>query len=301
MKLSPRSKNLQIMTCPSCNSNDVKVYQYKEGTISLCRGCKLQWGEYNELFSRSTNSAVLHEKIREGIYAYYMNSNSISSAAHYSPYVSFFRFIGKKKPHGCLRILDIGCGNGTFIKECIRQGHDAMGIEIDANLRSVIPADILNRIIFSSVEKAQIPDPLFDIITFWDSFEHLLDGFEVLDNLRPHLKKGGLIYLRVNNNKDITNLLSLFSIRLFPEFGKKMLKICFGFPDHVWNFSKIGMSNLLNKRHWEIVLCRLSETPAERFAKNIFLVYAIRLGYLCNKIIGGGKIGEYYIIDSIKK
>ena len=56
-----------------------------------------------------------------------------------------------------------------------------------------------------------------------------------------------------------------------------MLKICFGFPDHV-GISQNWDVNLLNKKHWEIVLCRLSETPAERFAKNIFsLRYSFRI------------------------
>lgn len=267
----------------------------------LCPNCKLQWAEYNNGFNKPNNASVLHQKAWKDIRAYYMSSNSISSPEHYLPYKSFFKFIKKEKPQGRLRILDIGCGNGMFIKECIRQGYDATGIEIDTSLRSTIAADLLERIIFSPIEEAQIPDSFFDVITFWDSFEHLACGFELLDKLRARLSNNGIIYLRVNNNKDIFNLLTFAMLRIFPGFGKKMLRVCFGFPDHVWNFSKIGISTLLEKRYWKIISSRLSDTPVMRLTKNPFLICTIQLGYLCNKIIGAGKIREYYMTNSTLK
>jgi len=289
-----------MKACPSCGSNDVKEYEYEEGAIMLCKGCKLQWAEYDARFEKSTDAMVLQEPIRESIHSRYMSPSSIPAASKYPPYVAFFDFLKTKKPERQLRILDIGCGNGMFLQECLRRGYDAIGIEANNNLRTVIPENILNRVIFSPIEKIDTFEQPFDVVTFWDSFEHLSNGFELLDRVRTYLKNDGIIYLRVNNNHDITNFLTLFMLRLFPKAGKRMLKICFGFPDHVWNFSKIGMQNLLTKKNWKTILSCFSETPPSRFTKNIILAGMIRSAYLLNKIVGGGKIGEYYIGISAK-
>jgi 2-polyprenyl-3-methyl-5-hydroxy-6-metoxy-1,4-benzoquinol methylase len=189
----------------------------------------------------------------------------------------------------------------VFLQECLRLGYDAIGVEADNTLREVISQTLLDRVIFSPAEKIDTFDQPFDVVTFWDSFEHLTGGFEILDKLKNCLNKDGIIYLRVNNNYDIANLLTLSMLALFPRLGKKMLKLCFGFPHHAWNFSKNGMNNLLAKKRWQVISCCFNETPASRFTKNIFLRGIIELAYLFNRIIRGGKIGEYYIAISAKK
>lgn len=185
-------------------------------------------------------------------------------------YQDFFKFVkGKKK------ILDVGCGRGVFLRECIKRGHEAIGVEKNKS----IPKDL--NIIFSEIEDVGLHT--FDIITFWDSFEHLKNPFEVINNL----KFNDFIFIHTNNNHDIFNIISLLNKNLF--------KICFGFPEHLWNFSKKSMFDLLHKNGWEIIRFKITETPASRFTDNFILKNLIKLGYLFNKLIKGGKIGEYYI------
>ena len=132
-------------------------------------------------------------------------------------------------------------------------------------------------------------------MTFWDSFEHLENAFEILSKIRPFLKEGGIVYLRVNNNRDIYNWITRFLLILTPELGKRMLKNCFGLPWHRWNFSYTGMRNLLAKNNWGIIHFSPSETPASRFTSNPFIIFLIRCAYLINRLIRGGKIGNYYL------
>jgi len=189
----------------------------------------------------------------------------------------------------------VGSGNGAFLEECLRQGHDPIGVEPDKSLCDVIPEEALKYVIFKRIEEVDKFDGLFNVITFWDSFEHLDNSFELLNNLKPYLKENGIIYLRVNNNRDITNLLTIFVLSLFPLAGKRMLRVCFGFPGHVWNFSQKGMRNLLVKHGWRIIFWKFNETPVSRFTKNPLLTWLIRSGYLINRLIRQGKIAEYYI------
>lgn len=289
-----------MKTCLSCGKNNIDAYHYEEGSILVCGNCGLQWAKYADRFEKTDRLIDPKKGLRGSITGYYMSPGSIAASEQYLPYRSFFNFLETKRPKSSLRILDIGCGNGVFLQECLRLGHDAMGIEADNTLRDVISPSLLSRVIFSPVEKVDTFGQPFDVITFWDSFEHLTDGFELLNRLKGCLKKDGIIYLRVNNNYDIANLLTLFTLRLCPPAGKRMLNLCFGFPRHAWNFSKTGMNNLLTKNGWQITSYRFSDTPASRFTKNEVLRCMIRLAYLFNRMIKGGKIGEYYIGTAVK-
>ncbi|MBN2452728.1 MAG: methyltransferase domain-containing protein [Candidatus Omnitrophica bacterium] len=286
--------------CPSCDKNKIDEYSYEEGSILICRNCGLQWARYTGRVEKNTSLIDSREGLSNSITNYYMSSGSITSSGCYPPYRSFFRFLETIKPGGSLRILDIGCGNGVFLQECLKLGHDVTGIEADDTMREIIPPGLQSRIIFSPVEKISAFGQPFDVITFWDSFEHLADGFKLLNRLRAYLKNDGIIYLRVNNNYDIFNIAAYFITCLFPSMGKRMLKLCFGFPHHAWNFSRTGISNLLDKNGWQVVSYGFSDTPASRFTKNVLLRCLIELAYLFNRMIRGGKIGEYYIVPGVK-
>jgi 2-polyprenyl-3-methyl-5-hydroxy-6-metoxy-1,4-benzoquinol methylase len=284
------------LSCPSCENSGAKKYQYAEGSILICNKCQLQWTYYCNGFTRADHASELQERARKQFHSFYMKSCSIANPKNYEPYISFFSYIYRLNSRKSLRILDIGCGSGMFMKECLRRGIDVYGVEADSSLESSMPKELKERIIFSRIENVIEFNRSFDVVTFWDSFEHIPESFSVLDSLRSALNPDGMIFLRVNNNYDIANLFARSVSAILPTIGKIFLKICFGFPDHVWNFSETAMVNMLTKKGWNVVKKRICDTPAERFSNNLLIRNAIKIGYIINKCIGGGKIGEYYIV-----
>ncbi len=234
--------------------------------------------------------------------SFYMQTESITEPENYDPFSDFFIFIDKLAAgqnlgaNGYITILDIGCGNGIFISECLRRGFNVMGVEADQAMINYMPKEVVDRVIFKPIEKIDRFDYSFDVITFWDSFEHLENAFDILDKVRLYVKDNGVVYLRVNNNRDIYNWITQFILKLSPQMGKKkFLKKCFGLPWHRWNFSYEGMRNLLQKKNWRIIHFSPGETPASRFTSNVFIIVHIKCAYIFNKLIRGGKIGNYYI------
>ncbi len=283
-------------SCPSCGNQDLRRLDYDEGAIHLCGRCRLQFAQYRPA-QAGRGVTVRQSGLLRSTGDRYMDPASLGDPGQYPPYREFFQRVEKLLgPAAGLRILDVGCGNGVFLRHCLELGRQAYGVEINTELKALMPAEIAARVAWDSAENLEgLPLDQFDLITFWDSFEHMEDGFAVLEGLRPRLAPGGAVYVRVNNNRDIFNLLSLLALRLHPALGKAMLKNCFGFPAHLWNFSLAGMRNLASRHGWQVVDHSIGETPASRLAPNLAVQAAIQAGYLVNRLMGGGKIGNYYL------
>jgi 2-polyprenyl-3-methyl-5-hydroxy-6-metoxy-1,4-benzoquinol methylase len=274
------------MNCVNCGSIGVKNVEYPEGTIYRCLSCRLQWAVQNKnIPSADTDNGLSH----------YMTQGSIKKTEEYGPYNDFFDFMGGVFKNRSLSILDVGCGNGNFIKESLRRGHDVSGIERNLRLKEVVSKDVLDRIIFKPVEEISGMDKKLDVITFWDSFEHLENSFLILDKMRGFLKPEGCIYLRINNNDDIYNRLALFSLSVFPPAGKRIYKKCFNLPQHTWNFSRSALESMLKRNGWEVMKYTIGETPSDRLTPNPYVRLLIDMAYMINKFIGSGKIGNVYI------
>lgn len=105
-------------------------------------------------------------------------------------------------------ILDIGCGNGAFLKWIKdKTGAETWGIELVDEIaeRAKEQADnILN----GKVEEVLhlVPDGYFDCITFNDVLEHLLAPDEVLRMVKPKLSEKGIIIASIPNVRYFSNL-----------------------------------------------------------------------------------------------
>lgn len=271
--------------CPACRAGGARTYAVPEGLIHCCPACDLQWADQSAATAdHNLNLSLVND--------HYMDPASLGSA--YPPFVEFLDKLAAIK-NCSMRILDVGCGNGRFLAEALGRGHDVMGVEIDRAMERLIPADILDRVVFSPIEDVKEFGKPFDVVTFWDSFEHLVDPLSVLRSLVPHLADNAVVFLRVNNSHDIFNIISKVALVLAPPIGLRLLRMCFNLPHHYWNFNPRAMDGLLSGVGWSIARHRVTETPISRLTSSPIPRLAIGAAYLVNKIIGGGKIGEYWI------
>lgn len=272
--------------CPACDSQAINEHTYHEGTIFICTSCPLQWARHD--------TAMLPDLITNPD-SLYMKPESITDPSRYRPFLDFFKFVAKNIPRKKLRILDVGCGSGVFVGAGLAAGHDVIGIERDAALARFMPDQIKTRVRFMPAESITSDEGCFDVITFWDSFEHLDNPFAIIEKINSNLAPDGLFFLRVNNSFDIYNMLTKVALSIYPRLGEKLLKGCFNFPSHAWNFALEPMRAMLNKSGFEIVYFRPDDTPADRLTGNRLLASLFKLAYQINNIIGGGKAGEYYL------
>jgi len=141
-----------------------------------------------------------------------------------------------------LRVLDLGCAGGGFVKSILDKGSFAVGIEgSDYSKRrsraewETIPnylftADITEPFNLFQIDKEGHEDPMrFNVITLWEVIEHIHEDKlgDVFENVARHLLPHGVVILSISPNEEMIQGVKLHQtvkgkewwIRKFLELG----------------------------------------------------------------------------------
>lgn len=96
-------------------------------------------------------------------------------------------------------LLDVGCSRGYFIASAQRQSWDSCGTDIAsddvAHARDILKQNAL----FGDLRTLSFPDEYFDVVTLFDTLEHLREPGATLKEINRILRKGGLLYVETPN------------------------------------------------------------------------------------------------------
>ena len=96
------------------------------------------------------------------------------------------------------RLLDVGCALGDFLLEAKASGWDVEGVEISSFAAQRARERGL-RVSAGRLEELDLPESSFDVITLYDSIEHLTDPVATLAAVRRLLVPGGIVHLVTPN------------------------------------------------------------------------------------------------------
>ncbi len=193
-----------ISNCPICQSQHIESFlESKDYTVSgeyfkivQCRNCDF-------LFTNPRPSA-------KEAGAYYQSDNYISHSNTNKGLVNkmyhWVRNITLKQKtnwiepyHQANELLDIGCGNGHFLKACKERGWEVMGMELDSKTaeqaRKYTQTTIVNQLSEIDAEKK------FQLISLWHVLEHVYELDEYFQFFKTHIKPGGKLLLALPNPK----------------------------------------------------------------------------------------------------
>jgi SAM-dependent methyltransferase len=140
-----------------------------------------------------------------------------------------------EKPGHGKAMLDIGCGNGFYIKEMAKLGWNPTGYEFDPEYAAALSKQIELPVIAGEAALAAHQE-MFDLVTFNFSFEHLDHPLRFLDLATKCLRPGGELYISVPNIE--SREAALFKDRWFHLDP----------PRHISFFTKALLSTLLTAR-----------------------------------------------------
>lgn len=232
-------------TCPICGHQLFAPYltcedylvSHEKFDLQQCQTCNF----------RLTNPRPNAQKI-SGYYKseQYVSHNDESKGVINSVYrlvrnftlQSKLRLINKLN-NGPGKILDIGCGTGSFLENCQFSGWEVLGVEPDADARAVA-TDRLPSQVYSDLNL--LPETnQFDIITLWHVLEHIPNLNDTIRQLHHLVKDSGTVMIALPNSNS-------YDATYFKQFWA-----AYDVPRHLHHFTPTTIELLFSKYGFVLV------------------------------------------------
>jgi SAM-dependent methyltransferase len=220
-----RLMSREPVSCPLCGADvpeilflarDRLVGKPGEFPVVRCRSC-----DFIYLNPHPTTEALA------GYYpdAYYPIDEGCETPAAIAVVRGLLQRVERACPGNPLRILDVGCGTGLFLKFARDAGHEVRGIELSESAVRYGKQIYGVSIETGTLETANLPGSEFDVVTMWHVLEHMPDPIAALSIVEHVLKPGGLLLFGVPN-------IASFEARVF---GRRWFSL--DAPRHLVHFS----------------------------------------------------------------
>jgi 2-polyprenyl-3-methyl-5-hydroxy-6-metoxy-1,4-benzoquinol methylase len=219
------------LKCPICYT-EVEERNFKETYVSPynnqeykryeCPNCDVHWWEPLKIIPEFYESEVFEDYV-----AFHEGVGTRLGENH----KAFFKYFPSNMRG---KLLDVGCGDGRFLRHAKEQGFEVWGIDFDKKSVENVKRNLgIDTVFAMSLEEfyeyAKEKNLKFDVITFFEVLEHQDKPREFLEMVKGLLKEGGYIAGSVPNRE-----------RLFVEIDWKYYDWDYP-PHHFLRFSKFSL------------------------------------------------------------
>ena len=165
------------------------------------------------------------------------SKNPLARFAHRSRYQNGLSLIPRKEH---LKVLDIGCGDGRFLNEVLKNEESAQLLGYDPYMDSALFPKIQISKEWSEVDDWMKQKGKFDVIVCFEVLEHLnpTRQIEILEKAKMALKEGGVFIVSVPIEKGI------------PSVIKNLRRIMIHYDAKIYNFRNVVASFFGYKTKW---------------------------------------------------
>jgi len=246
----------EYVVCNLCGQNSTRIIQKAESPYQVvkCSNCGLVYT------NPQPPPHIVSEHYQESYYREWINKQMDRRIPMWEKRI---KDLQRFKPSG--RILDVGCGIGTFLTGAQKFGYTVQGTEISEYGSKYVKQKLGIDVFTGDVMDAQFPAHFFDIVTLWHALEHVPDPYSLLKEIYKILKTDGLLVIAVPNvQNSITKFLYFFArrrkLKLFSIEAKEW---------HFFHFSVQTLSALLRKTGFGIIKNELDLSQIEPSKKTI--------------------------------
>ena len=236
----------------SWNAQEYKLY--------YCKSCDLQWWEPLKMIPEFYEKEEGVEYLKEFHKGYRIDIGKVHK--------SFFKYFPKNKKG---TLLDVGCGDGVFLKEVKKLGFDVWGIDFDRKSVKIAKEKFKLKNVYSmSLEEftkfAKQEGLKFDVITFFEVLEHQDNPKNFMKNVKELLKPYGYIAGTVPNRD-----------RPLVILDRKYVNTTDFPPHHFLYFNRNSLRFLFNMFNFEDIL--FSPVEVDFNFINTFIELIISMGW----------------------
>jgi 2-polyprenyl-3-methyl-5-hydroxy-6-metoxy-1,4-benzoquinol methylase len=161
--------------------------------------------------------------------------------------------------HGAGRLLDFGCGGGSFLELMNAQGWKVTGIDLSAPAVCRVRTETGLPALVGSLPHPELKPDSFDVVTMWHSLEHVHAPREVLREAHRLLAPGGKLIVATPNIDSLP----------FRWFGKHWHGL--DLPRHLTHFTPWTLPLMLERAGFNL-------GPVRLLRHSHWLRYSARLG-----------------------
>jgi len=191
--------DLEDVPCPLCRSESRDVIRKRPDglVVNLCSRCGLLFVSPRPsdlaLAKFYSDYMLLHGRGDYRSEDYWMGiRNSQYALATSDPRILFLVSHGIKIRG--MRVLDVGCGNGSFLLKCRRLGASSVvGVEPEKKMANAAKSHLDIEVYDGYLENMPEDKGLFDLVVLWDVLEHLSDPCRVMRQIVERLEPDGAI------------------------------------------------------------------------------------------------------------
>jgi len=215
---------VQKQSCPICASGrGVLFRQIRETSVLRCPECRHQWWNAENLDLKRVYNPDNSE-----FHSGYDDYLALRPAFQ-KTFLSRIERLGRLGKGGKGSVLDIGCGPGFFLAEAKRLGWSSKGVEPSEKMARIGIRELGVDIEPGFFQPGMYPDSSFDLITIWDTLEHMQNPLAVLSGCRRMCKADGLIALT-------TGLSDSLAARICGRYWH-----LYSIPEHIHFFSRTSL------------------------------------------------------------
>jgi SAM-dependent methyltransferase len=144
---------------------------------------------------------------------------------------------------GTGRLLDVGCGLGGFLARALAVGFAAEGNDLSEYSRSVIKQRLDLDIHLGELGSLGFATGHYDVVSNWDTLEHVLDPRALLKEMHRILKPGGILVLRTINEDTVLAVIANMLYRLGVHGPAARMHEAY----HLYYFTRPLLSQLLSE------------------------------------------------------
>jgi SAM-dependent methyltransferase len=138
------------------------------------------------------------------------------------------------------RLLDVGCGIGYFVRAAQDAGYEAEGLEWDEDT-AAHGRELWKLPIWSgTLSSLDAHESAFDVVTFWQAFEHMQRPREVLERVSALLNPGGVLVIAVPNFSSLQS--ALFRSRWYH----------LDLPRHMFHYDPENLSAVVSRHGFRV-------------------------------------------------
>ena len=248
--------------CLLCGGGNVAArYYLGHYRIARCGGCGL---EFNADFRHGDGSdgtfgkeyfTERHHAAFEGALTDYRNDPSVPVFGRR------LEQIEKRTARG--RLIDVGCGPGTFLRVAKERGWQVEGVDISNFAAAQARAAHGIHVTVGDLSTVDKPAESLDVITLWDSLEHVGDPAATLAAAHRLLRPGGLMLVATDNFDCLVADIASWMYRA--SFGRLQYGMRRVFIDRNRSyFTEETLAGLLQRAGFRIVWQERMEYPLEK-------------------------------------